>query len=42
LDGIKREGTLDMPIKKHKPWQIVALPRQIKVEIANGKTAPQT
>ena len=26
-----------MPMKKHKPEQIVALLRQIEVEIANGK-----
>ena len=30
-----------MPMKKHKPEQIVALLRQIEVSIANGKTAPQ-
>lgn len=30
-----------MPMKKHKPEQIVALLRQIEVEIANGKTTPQ-
>ena len=27
-----------MPMKKHKPEQIVALLRQIEVEIANGKS----
>jgi hypothetical protein len=27
-----------MPMKKHKPEQIVALLRQVEVEIANGKT----
>ena len=30
-----------MPMKKHKPDQIVALLRQIEVEMANGKTTPQ-
>ncbi|MGB8473375.1 MAG: hypothetical protein WCE61_04735 [Candidatus Acidiferrum sp.] len=30
-----------MPIRKNKPEQIVTLPRQIEVEIAKGKTAPQ-
>jgi hypothetical protein len=30
-----------MPIKRYKPEQIVALLRQIEVEMANGKTAPQ-
>jgi hypothetical protein len=30
------KGELDMPMKKHKPEQIVALLRQIEVEIANG------
>jgi putative transposase len=30
-----------MPMKKHKPEQIVALLRQIEVGIANGKTTPQ-
>jgi putative transposase len=30
-----------MPTKKHKPEQIVALLRQIEVEIANGKSTPQ-
>ena len=30
-----------MPMKKHKPEQIVALLRQIQVEIANGKSTPQ-
>ncbi len=30
-----------MPIKRYKPEQIVTLLRQIEVEIANGKTAPQ-
>ena len=30
-----------MPMKKHKPEQIVTLLRQIEVEIANGKTTPQ-
>ncbi|MGA9570798.1 MAG: IS3 family transposase [Candidatus Acidiferrales bacterium] len=30
-----------MPMKKHKPEQIVALLRQIEVEMANGKTTPQ-
>jgi len=28
-------------MKKHKPEQIVALLRQIEVDIANGKTTPQ-
>jgi putative transposase len=35
------EGELDMPMKKHKPEQIVALLRQMEVEIANGKSTPQ-
>ena len=30
-----------MPMKKHKPEQIVALLRQLEVEMANGKTTPQ-
>ena len=30
-----------MSIKKYKPEQIVAVLRQIEVQIANGKTAPQ-
>ena len=30
-----------MPMKKHRPEQIVALLRQIEVEIANGKNTPQ-
>jgi putative transposase len=30
-----------MPMKKHKPEQVVALLRQIEVGIANGKTTPQ-
>jgi hypothetical protein len=30
-----------MHLKRFKPEQIVTLPRQIEVEIANGKTAPQ-
>jgi len=30
-----------MPMKKYKPEQIVTLLRQIELEIANGKTAPQ-
>ena len=30
-----------MPMKKHKPEQIVALLRQVEVEIANGKNTPQ-
>jgi putative transposase len=30
-----------MPMKKHQPEQIVALLRQIEVEIANGKSTPQ-
>lgn len=30
-----------MPIKRYKPEQIVTLLRQIEVEMANGKTAPQ-
>ena len=30
-----------MPMKKHKPEQIVTLLRQIEVEMANGKTTPQ-
>ncbi len=30
-----------MPMKKHKPEQIVTLLRQIEVEIANGKNTRQ-
>ena len=30
-----------MPMRRFKPEQIVALLRQIEVEIANGKTTPQ-
>ena len=30
-----------MAMKKHRPEQIVALLRQIEVEIANGKSTPQ-
>ena len=30
-----------MPIRKYKAEQIVALLRQIEVQIASGKTAPQ-
>jgi transposase-like protein len=30
-----------MPMKRYKPEQIVAMLRQIEVEIANGKTTPQ-
>jgi putative transposase len=30
-----------MPVKKHKPEQIVKLLRQGEVEIPNGKTMPQ-
>ena len=30
-----------MPMKKHKPEQVVALLRQIEVGIANGKTTVQ-
>ncbi len=30
-----------MSIKKHKPEQIVTVLRQIEVQMANGKTAPQ-
>ena len=30
-----------MPMKRYKPEQIVALLRQIEVEIATGKTTPQ-
>ena len=29
-------------MKRYKPEQIIALLRQIEVEIANGKTTPQT
>ncbi len=35
------QGELDMAMKKHRPEQIVALLRQIEVEIANGKSTPQ-
>jgi len=34
-------GRLVMPMKRYKPEQIVALLRQIEVEIANGKPTPQ-
>ena len=30
-----------MPMKKHKPEQIVTLLRQVEVELANGKSTPQ-
>ena len=30
-----------MPMKRYKPEQIVALLRQVEVEIATGKTTPQ-
>ena len=30
-----------MPIKNYKPEQIVTILRQIEVQMANGKTAPQ-
>ena len=30
-----------MPIKNYKPEQIVTILRQIDVQMANGKTAPQ-
>ena len=30
-----------MSIKKYKPEQIIAVLRQIEVQMANGKTAPQ-
>ena len=30
-----------MPMRKHKPEQIVALLRQIEIEIANGKSTSQ-
>ena len=30
-----------MPMKRYRPEQIVALLRQIEVEIATGKTTPQ-
>ena len=30
-----------MPMKKHKPEQIVALPPQIEVELANVKSTPE-
>jgi hypothetical protein len=30
-----------MPIKKHKPEQIVSLLRQIEVAVASGKATPQ-
>lgn len=30
-----------MPMKKHKPEQIVTLLRQVEVEIANRKSTPQ-
>jgi hypothetical protein len=31
-----------MPMKRYKPEQIVTLLGQLEVEIANGKTTPQT
>jgi hypothetical protein len=34
------KGELDMPMKKYNPEQIVAMLRQIEVEIANGKGTP--
>ena len=30
-----------MPMKKHKPEQIVTLLRQVEVGLANGKSTPQ-
>ena len=30
-----------MPMKRYKPEQIVALLRQIEIEITNGKSTPQ-
>ena len=30
-----------MPMKRYKPEQIVAMLRQIEIEIANGNTTPQ-
>jgi hypothetical protein len=30
-----------MPMKKHKPEQILSLLRQIEVQMANGKSTPQ-
>jgi putative transposase len=41
VPSLGRHRTLDMPMKKHKPEQIVALLRQIEIEIANGKSTPQ-
>jgi hypothetical protein len=35
------KGELDMPMKRYKAEQIVTLPRQIEVGIANGKPTPQ-
>jgi len=35
------KGELDMPMKRYKPEQIVALLQQIEVEMANRKTTPQ-
>ena len=32
---------MEIPVKKYKPEQIVTVLRQIEVQIANGKTAPQ-
>jgi putative transposase len=37
----RSKGEVDMPMKKHKPEQIVALLRQIEVEIAKRKNTPQ-
>jgi hypothetical protein len=31
-----------MPMKKYKPEKVVALLRQIEVELANRKATPQT
>jgi putative transposase len=30
-----------VPMRKYKPERIVTLPRQVEVELANGKTTPQ-
>ena len=30
-----------MPMRKHKPEQILTLLRQVEVELANGKSTPQ-
>ena len=38
---ISRRRKLEMSIRKYKPEQIIGVLRQIEVQMANGKTAPQ-